>query len=83
MDKEKDKGTHYRYGMQCPSCREPINIDPYRVDKILGPMKAPAFHILKKIMRGVKKGHTEQQLVEEIICCAERWKEILQEDARG
>lgn len=77
---EKDKGSHYRNGMHCPGCNRPIAIDPYRVDNIVGPLPGPLFHIMKKSMRGTSKGHTHRQICEEILCCAERWKDVLKEN---
>lgn len=77
-----EMGSHYRYGLSCPnpSCRRQINVDPYRLDRIYGPFPAPAFHMLKKLLRGNKKGHDEVTLVKELLCAAERWKQILVED---
>lgn len=85
MQKVKhEEGSHYRFGFKqtCPACKEKVEVqvDPYRVDNVIGPLPAPAFHILKKIMRGGKKGHDTVKLVREILCCAERWKQVLQEN---
>jgi len=76
---KQDKGAHYRYKMGCPECKTLLSIDPYRVADVVGPMDGPAFHMMKKLMRGAKKGHTKRALIEELFCCLERWKQLEQE----
>ena len=35
---------------------------------------------MKKVLRGSDKGHTEEDLINEIQCCLDRWKEMVKED---
>ena len=53
-----------------------LKIDPYRVAMIYGIDIQVQFHMLKKLLRGTKKGHSVGELIEELQCCLDRWKEI-------
>lgn len=70
----KDRGAHYRFEYRG------IKLDPYRVARVCGMEGGPREHILKKVMRGVAKGLTEKELVEEVQCCVDRWREMVSED---
>ena len=71
---DQDKGSHYRYQYKG------INLDPYRVCKVYGIAGGPHEHIVKKALRGLRKGHSEQDLILELQCCLDRWQEMLEED---
>jgi hypothetical protein len=72
-DKE-DKGAHYRFMFKG------VKFDPYRICKMYGVGGGPREHMLKKILRGSGKGHTEDDLIKELQCCLDRWKEMIKED---
>ena len=57
-----------------------IKIDPYRVASVCGVDGGPLEHILKKSMRGVDKGHTLKDVYKEIIKCAQRGIDMIEED---
>ena len=48
-----------------------IKMEPYLVGAICNVGGGAREHILKKVMRGADKGHTENDVYREIICCAE------------
>ena len=48
-----------------------VRLDPYLIGKVCGVLGGAMEHILKKALRGAKKGHTENEVFAEIICCAE------------
>jgi len=70
----KDKGAHYRY------MHEGVKLDPYRVCKLFIINGGPHEHMTKKILRGSGKGHSEDDLIKELQCCLDRWKEMIEED---
>lgn len=70
-----DPGNHYRYTYKG------IKLDPYRICQIVGMNGGPREHMTKKLLRGTDKDHTEMELVEELQCCLDRWREMLVEDA--
>jgi hypothetical protein len=57
-----------------------IKFDPYRIAKMYGLTGGPREHMLKKLLRGEGKGHTEADLLQELQCCLDRWKEMYEED---
>ncbi len=70
----EDKGAHYRnYYLGKP-------FDVYRAIKIFKIIHPSAQHMFKKLARGQGKGHTEEDLVKELQCCLDRWKEMIEED---
>lgn len=69
-----DKGSHYRY------MYNGVKIDPYRVCKIYGIKGGPHEHMTKKLLRGEDKGHSVEDLIKELQCCLDRWKEMIKED---
>ena len=48
-----------------------VQIDPYLVAAVCNVGGGAIEHIMKKAMRGESKGHTENDVFREIICCAE------------
>lgn len=82
-----DVGQHYRYGMTVGITDTDIergfvqvNIDPYRICDVYQVGGGPREHILKKVLRGSGKGHTERDLIREIRGCVDRWEQMLDED---
>lgn len=74
LHQKADAGKHYRYQYKG------IKLDPYRVAKVYAINGGPQEHILKKILRGTTKGHTEQEVINEIQACLDRWQEMIKED---
>jgi hypothetical protein len=72
--KSEDKGKHYRYEFKG------VKFDPYRVASLYGLTGGPQEHMLKKLLRGGGKGHSEDELIAELQCCLDRWKEMREED---
>ena len=68
-----DKGKHYRYEFQG------VKLDPYRIGRVYN-LSGPTEHMMKKILRGTGKGHTEQEVVDELQACLDRWREMIQEE---
>lgn len=54
-----------------------VKFDPYLVARIFNMKGGPLEHIMKKCLRGERKGHTERGILNEIICSAQRGIEIL------
>jgi hypothetical protein len=54
-----------------------VKFDPYLVARIFNMKGGPLEHIMKKCLRGERKGHTEEQVLNEIICAAKRGLEII------
>ena len=69
----EDVGSHYR------KTWKGLNLDPYRIADIYGFTGGPREHLLKKVLRGVDKGHTERELVNELKAIVKRWEEMLDE----
>ncbi len=55
-------------------------LDPYRICQLYGVGGGPREQILKKCLRGTRKGDDEMKVVDDIIIAALRWKEMLLED---
>lgn len=72
---DPDKGAHYRRFEY-----KGVKFDPYRVCQLYDIGGGPREHMLKKLLRGTTKGHTERELVAELQCSLDRWKEMLEED---
>lgn len=84
-DLYNDKGKHYRYAFRLNLTQEDIdsgfvmvNVDPYRISEVynLGGWRE---HLVKKAIRGTEKGHTEDELLEELQCTLDRAKQMLEE----
>jgi len=71
----KDKGAHYRY------MYEGVKFDPYRVCKLFEIRGGPHEHMTKKVLRGSGKGHSKDDLIKELQCCLDRWKEMIEEES--
>jgi hypothetical protein len=85
LDKQEDKGKHYRYSFRLNLTEEDkkngfvmVNIDPYRISEVykLGGWRE---HLVKKGIRGTEKGHSEEELIEELQCTLDRAKQMLEE----
>lgn len=83
----EDKGQHYRYSYRATLTPEDIekgfkdiNLDPYRICEIYQVGGGYMEHIAKKALRCEEKGHSREDVLKEIICCAERGLQMLQED---
>ena len=70
----KDLGSHYRNEFKG------IKIDVYRVLQIFGVTDPVAQHIVKKLLRGTKKGHDEMTVWNEVFQSCERKKEMIEEE---
>lgn len=57
-----------------------MRLDFYRVATVCNITHPIAQHIVKKLMRGTRKGHTEEQIVAEVYDAVVRWKQMIQED---
>jgi len=69
-----DKGKHYRH------IYRGIKVDPYRICQIYDMGGGPREHMTKKLLRGTSKGHDEMQLLDELQCSLDRWREMIKED---
>jgi|TARA_R110000851_G_scaffold9579_3_gene35563 hypothetical protein len=69
-----DVGAHYRYKYKA------IKLDPYRIAAIYNLGGGPREHAVKKLLRGVEKGHTEVEMWEEILGTARRAIDMIKED---
>ena len=69
-----DLGSHYRHSFMGHK------IDVYRVLDIFGVTDPVAQHIVKKLLRGTKKGHTEEFVWQEVTQAVERKNEMIKED---
>ncbi|MDB4312246.1 hypothetical protein N9937_02325 [bacterium] len=83
---KEDKGSHYRYSFKAKIDKEDllngyveVNLDPYRVCEVYGVGGGAREHIVKKALRGVDKGHTTKELLDELQCCLDRWKQMEEE----
>ena len=70
----KDLGSHYRHSFMGH------NIDVYRVLEIFNVTDPVAQHIIKKLLRGEKKGHTMDFVWNEVFQACDRKKEMIKED---
>ena len=73
-EKNKDLGAHYRNEFKG------LKIDVYRVLQVFGVTDPVAQHIVKKLLRGTKKGHDEITVWNEVFQACERKKEMIEED---
>ena len=70
--------TKNKYIVKASKEDQAVIIDPYLVAKYsdVGDLGAPAFQMMKKLMRGKAKGHTEKQVLEELYACLDRWASL-------
>ncbi len=57
-----------------------IKLDPYRVARIYNLGGGPREHAVKKLLRGTDKGHALEEMWREVMCCATRALEMIEED---
>ena len=69
-----DLGSHYRNEFKG------VKFDVYRVLQIFEVTDPVAQHIVKKLLRGTKKGHDEITVWNEVFQACERKKEMIEED---
>lgn len=85
---ENDTGGHYRFQYCVPVTQADancgtikINLDPFRIADIYGVESFAAQTILKKVLCAGNRGHnSEREDVEDIMCAARRWLQMLDED---
>ena len=70
----KDLGSHYRNEFKG------VKVDVYRVLQIFGVTDPVAQHIVKKLLRGTKKGHDEMTVWNEVFQACERKREMIDEE---
>ena len=70
----KDLGSHYRNEFKG------VKVDVYRVLQIFEVTDPVAQHIVKKLLRGTKKGHDEITVWNEVFQACERKKEMIEEE---
>lgn len=84
--KMEDKGKHYRHSFKLRLSEADIangyitvNLDPYRISDVyeLGGWRE---HVVKKALRGTLKGHSEQELIDELRACIDRAEQMMKED---
>ncbi|NOQ30188.1 MAG: hypothetical protein GQ570_03600 [Helicobacteraceae bacterium] len=86
--KPVDEGEHYRFEYSRPlSALErasgvvTVKLDPFRISKVYGDLPADQFTILKKVLIPGRRGRKSTvEDWDDIICAAERAKEMLLED---
>ena len=72
---KNDTGLHYRHTFRG------IKLDPARICRIYGVNCALRSQIVKKALKAGDRGHKDTlKDIDDIICAAERWKEIVIED---
>ena len=71
----KEVSKHYRHSYKG------VKLDPYRIASVYEMNGGPREQILKKVLRFTDKGHSEQQVVNEIRSALDRWQQMLDEDA--
>lgn len=73
----EDTGKHYRYEYQG------VKLDPYRICQVYGIGGGPREQIIKKCLRGTKKGGDMLTVISEIRTALDRWEEMVMEDTGG
>ncbi len=71
---KKDTGTHYRYEYKG------IKLDPARIQLVYGATHPLQGAIIKKALRAGSGHKNLIEDIDDIICAAERWKEMIEED---
>jgi hypothetical protein len=84
---DKDTGAHYRYSHRAKVSQADadrgyvdVKLDPYRICDIYQTGGGPREHIVKKGLRGLRKGDTERGLIKQLRDALDRWEEMLDED---
>lgn len=85
----KDTGAHYRYEYRANVTQGDadrgyvsVKLDPYRICSIYETGGGPREHIVKKALRGTRKGDTERGLIKQLRDALDRWEEMLEEDGQ-
>jgi hypothetical protein len=83
----QDTGAHYRYSYRAKVTQADadrghvdVKLDPYRICEIYQVGGGPREHIVKKGLRGLRKGDTERGLIKQLRDALDRWEEMLDED---
>lgn len=86
---DQDTGAHYRHEYRAKVTQADadrgyvsVKLDPYRICDIYQTGGGPREHIVKKALRGTRKGDTEAQLIKQMRDALDRWEEMLQEDVQ-
>lgn len=66
--------SHYKHSFKG------IKLDPYRICRVYGIGGGPREHMLKKLLRGTEKGHSEDFLIAELQSSLDRWRQMLEEE---
>lgn len=74
VEKKKSVDGHYKHSFKG------IKLDPYRICRVYNIGGGPREHMLKKLLRGSEKGHTEEDLIAELESSLNRWKAMLKEE---
>jgi hypothetical protein len=84
-----DTGAHYRYSYRAKVSQADANrgyvdvkLDPYRICDIYQVGGGPREHIVKKGLRGLRKGDTEWGLIKQLRDALDRWEEMVKEDCQ-
>lgn len=82
-----DTGAHYRYVYRVRVTEADaahgfveVKLDPYRIAKVYELGGGPREHIVKKGLRGTRKGDSERELINQLRDALDRWEEMLDED---
>jgi hypothetical protein len=73
-DEAKDLGSHYRHEFKG------VKIDPYRILTEYDVTCPVAQHIIKKLLRGESKGHSNEEVWDEVKQAVDRKFEMMEED---
>lgn len=84
---KEDTGAHYRHSFRAKVTQADadrgyvdVKLDPYRICDIYQTGGGPREHIVKKGLRGLRKGDTERGLIKQLRDALDRWEEMLDED---
>lgn len=82
-----DTGSHYRHSLRVRVTLADlqrghidVKLDPYRICSIYQTGGGPREHIVKKGLRGTRKGDSERDLIHQLRDALNRWEEMLDED---
>ena len=82
-----DKAKHYNIVLKIKLKDQNIKdgfvefkLDPYRICHEYKVGGGPREHMLKKLLRGGSKDHSENDVIAELQSCLDRWKEIVFEN---
>lgn len=89
VDVQEDTGAHYRYSHRAKVSQADadrgyvdVKLDPYRICSIYQVGGGPREHIVKKGLRGLRKGDTELGLIKQLRDALDRWEEMVKEDCQ-